>query len=177
MSDYNVKKGGHPILAVVLGVIGIIIALLLTMFFGVIAGGAALLLGVIAILLGFSARKKSGQGLGGIIAGALAAVLAIVMTVSSINAFGAIKKEAAKYNDVAPLVVKSLDNTYLGILGMFVNMPQDEGTLQELVDQYKVLDEIINKGNDSGAAAPAATDAPAAEEAPAEETPAEEAAN
>ena len=170
MSDYNVKKGGHPILAVVLGAIGIIIALLLTLFFGVIAGAVALLLGVIAILLGLSARKQGGRGLGGIIAGGLAAVLAIVMTVSSINAFEMVKKEAAKYNDVAPLVVKSLDNTYLGIMGMFINMPKDEGSLQELVDQYNLLDKTIKEDG-------SATTAPAATDAPAEEAPAEEAAN
>ena len=65
-------KNGHPVAGIVLGIAGISIALLMTLLFGVVAGGIAAALGIGALLLGVSARKSSPRGVGAIVAGALA---------------------------------------------------------------------------------------------------------
>ena len=142
MSEFE-SKSGHPVLGIVLGILGILIALLLTLIAGVIAGGLALLLGVIAVLLGVFARKGSSRGMGAIVTGAIAIVAAVVMTVSSVSLYTQIRNEAAKYEQEAPLVVKSLDNPYLGVVGMIMNMPKDEGSVQQLTDQFNLINEKI----------------------------------
>ena len=142
MSNYE-KKAGHPVPGIILAILGIIIALLLTLLTGVIAGGTALVLGVIALALGISARRQGGRGIGAIIAGALAIILAVMMTVGSVGTFRAVQKEAARYADEAPLVVRSLNQPYFGLLGLILNIPQDEGSAQELIDQFNLVNEKI----------------------------------
>ena len=50
MTDY--EKKGHPVLGIILGAIGIIVAVTLVLVTGVVGGGVALVLGVIALLVG-----------------------------------------------------------------------------------------------------------------------------
>ena len=144
MNNYEVKKPGHPILAVVLGILGILIALFATLPTGVVGGIIACLLGLAALLIGIVGKKNGGKGIGGIIVGVLAIILAVVMTVSSIAAMKLLKEEVTKYADEAPLVLKSMDNPSLGLLGMFLHLPKDEGTFQELMDQYNFINDRIN---------------------------------
>ena len=169
--SYYEKKPGHPILAIVLGIIGILVALFLTLIAGVAAGAVAGILGIAALAIGLSGRSKGGSGIGGIIAGVLAIILAVVMTVSTINAFTRIQKEAEKYVDEAPLVAKTLDKPALGLLGMILNLPKDEGSAEEVMRQFQLVEDKMKAATDGATAAP--TEA-AATEAPAEETPAEE---
>jgi len=132
-------KTGHPILAVVLGILGIAAALLTTLLAGVIGGAVAGLLGLAALLIGLSARKNNGKGWGGIITGALAIILAVMMTVSTISVFNQMKEKAAGFSEEAPLVVKSLNNPALGLIGMVISLPRDEGTADELIKQFNLV--------------------------------------
>ena len=115
MSNYETKTG-HPVLAVVLGILGILIALFATLLTGII---------------------------GGIVTGALAIILAIAMTVSSVRVYQTMKDKAAEYADEFPLVVKTLDNPSLGMIGMLTNMPKDESSSQELIDQFNKITDMI----------------------------------
>ena len=134
----NSTGNGHPILGVVLGIFGILAALLLTLTTGIVGGGIAIILGLIAVLLGLKARKLGGKGIGAIIVGAIAVILAISMTVSSISAMKAMKTEAAKKNlDIA----KYIDKPYLGLMGVIMSLPKDEATLNELMEQLNSLSE------------------------------------
>ena len=179
MNNYE-KKAGHPILAIILGILGILIALLLTLLLGVVAGAIAGILGLAALLIGLVGVRKGGRGIGGIVVGALAIILAVAMTMTTVSLFTKIQTEAEKYTDEAPLVAKTLDKPALGMLGMLINLPKDEGSAQEVIDQFKLIEDKLKIQTDSDAKAteaPAeetATEAPA-EEAPAEEAPAEEA--
>ena len=56
MYNYE-KKTGHPVLGIVLGILGIIAALLLCLFTGVIGGAVAGILGLAAVPIGMTARK------------------------------------------------------------------------------------------------------------------------
>ncbi|MBR3333658.1 MAG: hypothetical protein IKG23_05160 [Clostridia bacterium] len=134
---YNYKKG-HPILAVVLGILGIAVALLLCLLTGVVGGAIAGVLGLAALVIGILGKKNGGKGIGGIIVGVLAILLAVIMTVTSIGTFQTLK-EKAEQSGTAPLVAKYFDNPTLGLIGAAMKMPQDEGTLQELMDQFNSL--------------------------------------
>lgn len=143
MSSYNETKAGHPVLGVVLGILGILCALFLCLIGGVIGGAIALILGALAIVIGLSARKNGGKGIAAVIAGALAVLLAIVMTVSTVTLFNRIKETAGKYADEAPLIVKCLDNPSLSIIGMVMNIPDGEGTAHELIEQFNFINEKV----------------------------------
>ena len=134
----NSTGNGHPILGVVLGIFGILAALLLTLTTGIVGGGIAIILGLIAVLLGLKARKLGGKGIGAIIVGAIAVILAISMTVSSISAMKAMKTEAAEKNLE---IAKYIDKPYLGLMGVIMSLPKDEATLNELVEQLNSLSE------------------------------------
>lgn len=141
MSNTEIPKG-HPVLGVVLGILGIAAALALCLFTGIIGGMIAGALGLSAFLLGMSARKSS-KGYGAIVSGALALVLAVLLTVGSVRTFTEIHQEASNYADEAPLFVRSLSKPYLGIVGMIFSMPKDEGTVQELVDQFHLIEDRL----------------------------------
>ncbi len=142
MSNYETKTG-HPVLAVVLGILGILIALFATLLTGIIGGIVAGVLGIAALLIGFFGKKNGGKGIGGIVTGALAIILAIAMTVSSVRVYQTMKDKAAEYADEFPLVVKTLDNPSLGMIGMLTNMPKDESSSQELIDQFNKITDMI----------------------------------
>lgn len=131
-------KSGHPVLGIVLGILGIIIGLLLTFFAGVIAGGLAILLGILAIALGVSARKKSGKGMGAIVMGVIAVLLAVFMTVNTINTFKAMHDAAEKAKPDS-LVAKYCENPYFGAIGIIASIPQDEASLEALMQELEEL--------------------------------------
>ena len=136
MSYYN-EKTGHPILGVILGLLGIAAAVLLAFITGVIGGGLAAILGLAALLLGIQALK-GGRGIPAMLAGIVAIALAVIMTYSAIASVNLIKEKALQ-NEATPLVAKYADKPYLGVLGIIMNMPKDEGSIQELVDQINLL--------------------------------------
>ena len=141
MNDYeNNTKVGHPGLGIFLGLLGIVIALLLSFVTGAVATGVAVLLGLIAILMGVKARR-GGKGIGAIITGGIAIALAVLMLVTTIGTFTAMREKAAS-SGVAPLFAKYVDKPYLGLVGIIISLPQDEATLQELIDEMNQLNEL-----------------------------------
>ena len=138
--DKNTNKVGHPVAGIVLGIIGIVLALPLPFFFGVIGGAVAGILGLAGIALGFAARK-GGRGIGAIVSGALAFLLAIMITVSVISLFTEMKR-IANETDQAPLVAQTLKEPSLGAMGMIMNMPKDEADLQTMIDQMEILNQL-----------------------------------
>ncbi len=149
MENTNGTGKGHPILGIVLGVIGILIALFLALFTGVIGGGIAIVLGIIAVLLGIGAFRKGSKG-GGIVAilsGVAAVLLAVLLTSTAMTAVKEIKKQAEEKNlEIAQYVNKP----YLGILGIIMDLPKDEAKLNELMEQLNQLrsnTETENTGN------------------------------
>ena len=136
MSEY--RKTGHPILGVILGLLGIAAAIFLAMLAGVIGGGIAVAFGLAALLIGISGRKKGGKGIGAIIVGALAILLAVALTATTVGGLKEMHQKAVESGS-APLVAKYAENPYLGLLGVALKIPNDEGTLQELTDQLNLL--------------------------------------
>ncbi len=152
-------KNGHPVAGIVLGIIGISIALLMTLLFGVVAGGIAAALGIGALLLGVSARKSSPRGVGAIVAGALALVLAVSMTFASVGTLKLLKETAAK-SGVAPTFARYMDNPYLGlssIVSNAVNASNDGEAVKTIEKELEAL-----KQYEANAAKPATENAPVA---------------
>ena len=150
MSTYEQNmKTGHPVLGIVLGVIGIALAVLTTLATGVIGGGVAAILGVVAILLGVNARK-SGRGVGAIVTGVIAVVLAVIMTVTTVNIFSMLRRQAEEAGD-APLVVRYADKPYLGIFGMALSVPNNETDQKEFTEQMNLLVKRYGSGENTPA--------------------------
>ena len=121
MSTVNVNnKVGHPVAGIVLGIVGIAVALLMTLLFGVIAGAVAGVLGIGAALLGMSARKKGNRGTGAIVSGVLALILAVSLTFTSVGMMKELKETATK-SGIAPTISRYMDNPYLGLSSVVVN--------------------------------------------------------
>ena len=148
MSEYG--KTGHPVLGIVLGIVGIVAALLLAFLTGVIGGGLAAVLGLAAVVLGIGALKgsKKGAGIGSIVVGVLAVILAVSMTAASVTTIQTMKNTAEE-SGVAPLIAKYTNNTYMGVLGILLNIPKDEAEAQNLLDQMNELNKYIDAKNQS----------------------------
>ncbi len=131
-------KSGHPVLGIVLGLMGIGIALTLTIFTGVVGGGVALLLGLAALILGVKA-SKGGARIGSILVGVVAMLLAAVMTVTSVGAVSLLRDTAMK-NNPDSLVAKYTDKPYLGFLGMAINASKSgEDSVEALLEEFQAL--------------------------------------
>ena len=146
MSTVNVNnKVGHPVAGIVLGILGIAVALLMTLLFGVIAGAVAGILGIVAALLGYSAHKRGNRGVGAIVAGVLALVLAVSLTFTSANLLKTMKDTAVS-SGVAPHFAKYMDNPYLGIAGVAANAVEDmKGKDTDVVKTLQSELEALNR--------------------------------
>ena len=163
MSTVKTNKIGHPVAGIILGIVGIAIAVLMTLLFGVIAGAVAAALGIGAALLGISARKKGGRGVGAIVAGVLALVMAVSMTFTSANLLKTMKNTAVS-SGVAPTFAKYMDNPYLGLAGVAANAAEDIKT--NGTDVTKTLQselEALNRYAANNEHPAPAADAPVAE--------------
>lgn len=152
-------RSGHPLLGFLVGLLGISVALLLSLVFGVIAGAVAGFLGLIALLMGFSARRYSHRGFGAILAGILAIVLAFSMTLTSIDTIKNLKETAAA-SGMAPTFTRYMNEPHLGLFSAVANAANDKNnqdavnTLQKELDalsKYVANTEKTNEKNASAA--------------------------
>ena len=153
------NKVGHPVAGIVLGILGIAVALLMTLLFGVIAGAVAGILGIVAALLGYSAHKRGNRGVGAIVAGVLALVLAVSLTFTSANLLKTMKDTAIS-SGVAPTFAKYMDNPYLGIAGVAANAVNDRknpDAVKTIQNELEALNKYV-----AHAEQPAAENAPVA---------------
>ena len=138
MSTYeNKNKVGHPVLGIVLAILGIGIAVLFTLLFGVIAGAAAAILGIVAILLGVGARK-GGRGIGAIVTGSVAIVAAVVMMFTTVTAMNMLHK-AALETGKAPVFAECFESPYLGLSSVIYKVAGDEAKTKALMDEMEAL--------------------------------------
>ena len=156
---YVERKAGHPVAGIILGILGIAVALLMTLLFGVVAGAVAGFFGLLAVLLGFGARRYSRRGVGAIIAGVLAIVLAFSMTITSIDTIKNMRETAAA-SGVAPNFAKYMDNPYLGLSSVVLNAANEQNNQDAFNTLQKELDALNKYMANSNS--PAAENAPTA---------------
>ena len=159
MSTVNTNKVGHPVAGIVLGICGIAVALLTTLLFGVIAGAVAGVLGIIALLLGVSARRRSSRGMGAIVSGVLALVLAVTLSFSTVGMMNYVRDTAAA-SGVAPNLAKHLGNPYFGMTGVVTSIMDEHNDTDAIAIIHSELDALNNYA--SNEALPAAEAAPIA---------------
>ena len=136
-TNENTNKIGHPVLGIVLSILGIGIAVLFTLLFGIIAGAAAAILGIVGILLGVGARK-GGRGIGAIVTGAVAVVAAVVMMFTTVTAMNMMHK-AALETGKAPVFAECFENPYMGISSIYFKVAGDEAKTKALMDEMEAL--------------------------------------
>ena len=124
----------RTIIGVILGIVGILFALILPMFGGIIGGIIAAVFGAAALLLGLSARK-SGQKSASFVVGLICIILAVAMTFGTVQTFDKMKSQVAGNPDT-PLLGKYLDNPYLGFVGVILNISEeDKGNVDDITDE------------------------------------------
>ncbi len=144
MSTYeNTNKIGHPVAGIVLAILGIGIAVLFTLLFGIIASSVAVLLGIGAILLGVHARK-GGRGMGAIITGAVAVLTAAAMLFSTVGIMNTMHR-AALETGKAPVFAECFDSPYLGISSVVFKVAGNEAKVKELMDEMESLKSITSE--------------------------------
>ena len=136
-TNENTNKIGHPVLGIVLAVLGIGIAVLFTLLFGIIAGAAAAILGIVGILLGVSARK-GGRGIGAIVTGSVAVLAAVVMMFTTVSAMNLMHK-AALETGKAPVFAECFESPYLGLSSVIYKVAGDEAKTKALMDEMEAL--------------------------------------
>ncbi len=159
MSTYT-NKTGHPGLGIFLGIVGILFAILPTLIRGVVGMGISVVLGIVAVLLGMGARK-GGRGMGAIITGVIAVLLAVVMLFSSMNLVTRIcdtmKDEITAQEQMTPEINDFIEGwkkqSYMGIIPI-INLANNKMLQTQFDAALKKLSE--------NAPAATATPAPAA---------------
>ena len=136
-TNENTNKIGHPVLGIVLSILGIGIAVLFTLLFGVIAGAAAAILGIVGILLGVGARK-GGRGIGAIVTGSVAVLAAVVMMFTTVSAMNLMHK-AALETGKAPVFAECFESPYLGLSSVIYKVAGDEAKMKALMDEMEAL--------------------------------------
>ncbi|MEE3467872.1 MAG: hypothetical protein VZQ83_05480 [Eubacterium sp.] len=136
------EKKAHPKAALVLGVIGILVAILMGVLFGWIAGCVGAACGFIAFGLGMSSRKRTDKekGKGGITTGILAILFAAAVSVGLVVFSGKIGEIAEERG--FPLIAKHARSLSGGIIGMMIEINRDDEDIQ---DALRELNEMKNK--------------------------------
>ena len=126
---------------ILLGVLGILVAFLCGLLFGLPGGIVAGVLGLAAVVIGIIAMKKGSRGMGALIAGILAIVLAYSVTSFTGNLIEELQSKAKQYAEEAPLVAKYIGDakTNNGLYGIFANIPKNEADVQQFSDELSKL--------------------------------------
>ena len=133
------EKKAHPKAALVLGVIGIIVAILLGVLFGWIAGCVGVLFGLIAFGLGLSSRKRTDKekGKGGVTTGILAIIFAVTVSVGLVVFSGKIGEIAEERG--FPLIAKHARALSEGIVGMMIAIDRDDEDISEALRELNEM--------------------------------------
>ena len=110
---------------------------LFTLLFGIIAGAAAAILGIVGILLGVGARK-GGRGIGAIVTGSVAVLAAVVMMFTTVSAMNLMHK-AALETGKAPVFAECFESPYLGLSSVIYKVAGDEAKTEALMDEMEAL--------------------------------------
>ncbi len=139
MDNENQKKG-HGTLAIILGIVGIIVALFIGILFGLYGVVPALVLASLAIILGIISLKNTHgrSGKGGIILGIIAVLLsaAVYGISAAVGAF--LASDEIKQN--VPILSEYADESWRGIAGVMAKMADDGVDMDEVsaqIDAYQ----------------------------------------
>ena len=131
------------VVGVIIGIVGILCALMSTFLYGYIGCIVSVVIAIAAIVLGILKRKNAKKGgIAAIVTGAVALLLAIVMTSAWSSVFTKLHEAAMTYKPDG-LWAKISEDTSKGLMGMIKDLPTDEASLQAYVDEMNELNKEI----------------------------------
>ena len=144
---------------IVLGVLALIAAFIAPLMGGWIGGAATIVLAVGALVLGVLSRKKSEnkKGMGGIVLGVIAAVLAVVMIVSTSSMMKTMKdklldeldKQGSKFPTVAKYAEQAdTDTGFIGFINSMAGKVSEEDKAK-FEEEAKDLANLLTESSDS----------------------------
>ena len=133
------------ILSVILAILAVVCAFLATMLFGTTGGVITLIVAAVAIALALFKRVKTKKGgIAGIAISVLAVVLAFSMTSAWSNMYKELHNKAMELKPDGLWAQASVD-TNNGLMGIIKNLPQDEASLNALVEEMSELSKLTGK--------------------------------
>ena len=124
-------------MAVVIGIIGVIIALIGGILFGIIGGFVGIGLGILAIVLGALKKKKGEGGSAGIVAGIASIIMGVVLAFVFFGLANDIEEKAKK--QCMTIVEEVSPSLKYGVVG-FAKEIDDKGyDMDEITDMIKQL--------------------------------------
>ena len=133
------------ILAVILAILAVLCALLATFLFGSSGAIVAAILAVAAIALAVFKRIKTKKGgIAGIVIGVLAIILAFTMNSTWSAAFKSMHEKALELKTEG-LWAQASEDTSNGLMGIINKLPQDEASMNALIEELNELNKIVEK--------------------------------
>ena len=133
------------ILAIFLGILGIVCSLFATFLFGTVGGIVAGVLGAAAIALSYLKARNTGKGgKAGLAIGTLAIVLAFMVTGIWSRAFTDLHTKALESKPDG-LWAQVTEDTNGGLMGIVKNLPQGEASLDALMNEMNELNKSAGK--------------------------------
>ena len=133
------------ILAVILAILAVLCALLATFLFGASGAVVATILAVAAIALAVFKRIKTKKGgIAGIVIGVLAIILAFSMNSTWSAAFKSMHEKALELKPEG-LWAQASEDTSNGLMGIINKLPQDEASMNALIEEMNELNKIVEK--------------------------------
>lgn len=130
------------ILAVILGILAVVCAIIATFLFGTGGGVVAGLLAVGAIVLGVLKRRKDKKGgIAAIVIGVLAIIMAFGLTNVWSGVFSGLHNKAVEYKPDG-LWAQVSENTNGGMIGIISKLPTDEGSMNAFIDEMNELNKL-----------------------------------
>ncbi|SEF80087.1 hypothetical protein SAMN04487934_103202 [Eubacterium ruminantium] len=126
-------------MAIILGVLGVVIALIGGVLVGVIGGGIGLVLGVVAFLIGIK-KQKNGEsgGSAGAFTGIAAFIVGLLITLICFGVASTIKKTAE--DNGADRVVECVPSLKFGIVGFAYTVDDKGYNFDEIIKEIESLD-------------------------------------
>ena len=137
ITDTDKKIRAVSAVALTLGILGIVFAIIMGFLFGIIGAGVSFIIGVIAIILGIKTKKKSdkNKGKGGVATGVIAVILACTVCAA---AFVISDIARGKVNEMGfTLLAEKADSLRFGFIGLVWGLP-DEEKLDELTNELDI---------------------------------------
>jgi len=152
--EYQDTKKGHPGLALVLGIFAVLIAFFIGGVFGLLGIIPAVILAVIAIVLGAGALRASGRGKGAIVTAVIALLISLMMFGMTFGLKNILESDEVK--QTSPTFAKYASESWKGIGGVIFAMGRNGADVAKIQEEFEAYN---NRNNPSAQTAAPATEA------------------
>ena len=157
--EYNdTGKKGHPGIALLLAILGLLVTIFVGMFFGMMGVVPGVILAVAGIVIGImSMRVSHGKGKGGLIIGIIALLFSGL--VGSMTMFLGEMLKLPEVQEKAPILAAYSNQGWRGIGGLIMKMSSDGVDFDQLSKELEELGKVESAGQVQTTASEAAKSA------------------